>query len=114
MTSNRYYALNDRTINLLMKGYIDMSAVTDSNSAEDSNSNKERDGEVQEWLDTETNVEFFAFGKNKTRSGGAFFPYPSNTIYDLYEYGIFKTINKFKYQLNCLYLQLLASVLELH
>ena len=27
LTSNRYYALNDRTINLLMKGDIDMSVV---------------------------------------------------------------------------------------
>ena len=27
LTSNRYYALNDRTIKLLMKGDIDMSAV---------------------------------------------------------------------------------------
>ena len=27
LTSNRYYALNDRTIALLMKGDIDMSAT---------------------------------------------------------------------------------------
>ena len=27
LTSNKYYALNDRTFNLLMKGDIDMSAV---------------------------------------------------------------------------------------
>ena len=27
-TANRYYALNDRTINLLMKGNVDMSATT--------------------------------------------------------------------------------------
>ena len=27
-TAKRYYALNDRTINLLMKGNIDMSATT--------------------------------------------------------------------------------------
>ena len=28
LSSNRYYALNDRTVNLLMKGKPDMSAVT--------------------------------------------------------------------------------------
>ena len=27
-TSKRYYALNDRTINLLMKGYVGMSVAT--------------------------------------------------------------------------------------
>ena len=27
--AKRYYALNDRTINLLMKGNVDMSATTD-------------------------------------------------------------------------------------
>ena len=28
LTSKRYYALNDRTINLLLKGTIDVSATT--------------------------------------------------------------------------------------
>ena len=28
LTTDRHYALNDRTINLLMKGDIDMSATT--------------------------------------------------------------------------------------
>ena len=28
-TAKRYYAVNDRTINLLMKGNVDMSATTD-------------------------------------------------------------------------------------
>ena len=44
--SKRYYALNDRTINLLMKGGIDMNATT-SETAEvitDSDKNKTRAG----------------------------------------------------------------------
>ena len=75
LTSNRYYALNDRTIHLLMKGEIDMSAVTDNGSAEESDANKENDSEVQEWLDTETYVDIFVAGTNKARAGGAFFKY---------------------------------------
>ena len=33
-TANTYYALNDRTINLLMRGDIDMSATTSGKSEE--------------------------------------------------------------------------------
>ena len=82
LTSNIYYVLNDRTIHLLMKGDIDMSAVTDNDSAE---TLKERDAVVQDLLATETDVDLFVVDKNKTRSGGAFF-----TIYDLDKYGILK------------------------
>ena len=34
LTANKYYALNDRTINLLMKGDIDLSATTSGKSEE--------------------------------------------------------------------------------
>ena len=44
--------------------------------------------------------------KNKTRSGGAFFPFINNTIFNLDKYGIFKTVNKDNYIHNCLYLAL--------
>ena len=50
----RHYALNARTINLRMKGDIDMSVVTDND-----NDSKESDAEVQDLLDTETDVEIF-------------------------------------------------------
>ena len=65
LTSNRYYDLDGRTINLLMKGDSDMRVVTDSNSAEESDANKESDGEVQELPDTEADVEFFVVDENK-------------------------------------------------
>ena len=87
LTTNIYYALNDRSINLIMKGDIDMSAVTDNVSAE---TTKESDAVVQDVFATETDVEFFVVDKNETGSGGAFFPYLNNTIYDLDQYGIFK------------------------
>ena len=34
LTANKYYALNDRAINLLMRGDIDMSATTSGKSEE--------------------------------------------------------------------------------
>ena len=60
LTANRYYALNDRTINFLSQGEVDMSATTGvafgfaSLAAADNVS----DAEVEEVLDIETEVEF--------------------------------------------------------
>ena len=76
LTSNIYYDLNERTKHVLIKGDIDMSDVTDNDTDDTSTEN---DNEVQDLLDTETDVGFFAVDKNKTRSGGAFFPYLNNT-----------------------------------
>ena len=92
LTANRYYALNDRTINFLSQGEVDMSATTGvvfgfaSLAAADNVS----DAEVEEVLDIETEVEIFVVDKNKTRAGGSFFPYINNTIFDLTKYGIFE------------------------
>ena len=85
LTTNRYYALNDRTINLLLKGDIDMSAVEDAEGQKIT----ESDAEVVAIIDHETEVEIFVVEKNKTRQGGAFFPYINNTIFDFDKYGIF-------------------------
>ena len=85
-SSNRYHALNDRTINLLMKGKIGMNAVTGEVDAP-----KSSDAEISGLLEQETEV-LITVVKNdtKTRPGGAFFPYLNNTIYDLGTYVIFK------------------------
>ena len=45
-------------------------------------------------LDIEKEVELFVIDKNKTRSGGAFFPFIDNTIFNFDKYGIFKRANK--------------------
>ena len=86
VTSNRYYALNDRTIALLMKGDIDMSVVVGREIEYYSAS----DQAVREILKTETEVEIFVVDKNKTRAGGAFFNCLNNTLFDFDEYGILK------------------------
>ena len=82
VTSNRNYALNDRTIALLMKGDIDMSVMVVE--IEESSPN---DKEITKILETETEVEIFVV--DKTRAGGAFFNCLNNTLFDFDKYGIF-------------------------
>ena len=108
LTSNRYYALNDKSIDLLMKGDIDMSATSGSAVSGTSVS----DAEVTDLLEVETKVEIFVVDKNKTRAGGSFFPFINNTIFDLHKYGIFKQVDKNNYKHNCLYLALKAGGLS--
>ena len=80
-TAKRYYALNDRTINLLMKGNIGMSATTSEYDAGGGGGNSVSDAEAVETVYKEKEVEIFIVGKNKTRAGGSFFPYFKNTIF---------------------------------
>jgi len=82
--SKRYYALNDRTINLLLTGDIDMSAT----SSETAEVITDSDKEVVDLINVEKEVELFIVEKNKTRAGGSFFPYLNITIFDLPKYGI--------------------------
>ena len=94
--SKRYYALNDRTINLLLKGDIDMSA-TNSETAEVIT---DSDKEVVDLINMEKEVELFIVEKNKTRAGGSFFPYLNIITFDLSKYGIFKSVDRNNYHLN--------------
>ena len=45
--------------------------------------------EVVDLVNVEQEVGLFTVEKNKTRSGGSFFPYLNITIFDLPKYGIF-------------------------
>ena len=94
-TAKIYYALNDRTINLLMKGSTDMSATTGEagDDAEHGSPSTFSDAEAVETVKKEQEVELFTVG-NKTRAGGSFFPYLHITIFDLYKYGIFKSAGR--------------------
>ena len=88
-TAKRCYALNDRTINLLMKGNVDMSATTgEAGEDEGGNPSTFSDAEAVETVKKEQEVELFIVYKNKTRAGGSFFPYLNITIFDLSKYGI--------------------------
>ena len=106
--SKRYYALNDRTINLLLKGDIDMSATNSETLEVTTDSGKE----VVDLINVEKEVEFFIVEKNKTRSGASFFPYPNITIFDLSKYDIFESADRQNYKHNCLYLALQAGGLS--
>uniref|UniRef100_UPI00404B7C74 hypothetical protein n=1 Tax=Flavobacterium sp. TaxID=239 RepID=UPI00404B7C74 len=108
INSKKYYALNDRTINLLMKGDIDMSS-TNSETAEVIT---DSDKEVVDIIKIEKEVEMFVVDKNKTRAGGSFFPYLNITIFDLAKYGIFKSVDRNNYRHNCLYLALQSGGLS--
>ena len=107
-SSKRYYALNDRTINLLMKGDIDMSATTSETAEIITDSDKE----VVGLINVEQEVGLFTIEKNKTRAGGSFFPYLNITIFDLSKYGILKSVDRKNYKHNCLYLALQAGGLS--
>ena len=58
-TSKRYYALNDRTLNLLMKGDIDMSVTTSETPEVITDS----DTEVVNFINVEKEVELFIAGE---------------------------------------------------
>ena len=106
--ARRFYALNDRTINLLMKGDIDMSATNSETVEVITDSDKE----VVDIINVEKEVEMFVVDKNKTRAGGSFFPYLNITIFDLAKYGIFKSVDRNNYRHNCLYLALQSGGLS--
>ena len=59
-----YYALSDRTINLLMKGNVDMSTTT--GEAGEGDKSTFSDAEVKEIAKTEKEVELFIVDENKT------------------------------------------------
>ena len=109
-SAKRYYALNDRTINLLMKGKIDMSATNGEDETD--NTITVSDAETVQAVHKEKEVEMFIVDKNRTRAGGSFFPYLNITIFDLSKYGIFKSVDKNNYKHNCLYLALQAGGLS--
>ena len=103
LTAERHYALNDRTINLLLKGNIDMTASTSMKDG--TNDAKGSDEDIVDLLDIETEVELFVI--EKIRQGLVeHFPFINNTIFIFDKYGIFKTVNKDNYKHNCLYLAL--------
>ena len=106
--SKRYYALNDRTINLLMKGTIDMSATSSESAEVITNSDKE----VVDLIGKEKEADFCIVDKHRTRAGGPFFPHLNITIFDLSKYGIFKTVGINNYKHNCLHLALQAGGLS--
>ena len=96
---NIYYALNDRTTNLLIKGNVDMSATTDPPGPSHSKDGFS-DAEVREIARKEKEVELFTV---ETRAGGPFFPYLNITIFGLSKYSLFQRLDRNSYKHNCFY-----------
>ena len=106
--SKRYYALDDRTTNLLMNGDIDMSATTSETAEVITDSDKQ----IVDIVNVEQEVGLFTVEKNTTRSGGSFFPYLNTTTFDISKHCIFKSVDRKNYKHNCLYLALQAGGLS--
>ena len=100
--SNIYYVLNDRRVNLVMEGTIDMSATTSGTAEVISTSDKE----VVYLISSEKEAELFIVYKSETRAGGSFFPYPNITTFGSPKHDMFKTVDKHNYKHDCLYLAL--------
>ena len=83
-TSKRYCALNDKTINMLMEGDIDVSAVVGQETVFNTISG----AELVDITAQEKEVEMSIVDKHRTRAGGSVFPYLNITIFDLSKYGI--------------------------
>ena len=94
-TAKIYYALNDRTINLLMKGKIDMGATNGDDETD--NPIKLSDVEAVETVHKEKEVEMFIVD-NKTRAGGSFFPHINITILDLSNVVFLKSVDRNNYK----------------
>ena len=112
--AKRYYVSNDRTINLLMQGNVDMSATTGEEGGGFASGwgGKASDAEAGELVKKEKEVELFTVDKNKTRAGGSFFPCLNFNIFDLSKYDIFKSVGRKNYKHNCLYLALQSGGLS--
>ena len=108
-SSNRHYGLNDRTINLLMKGNIDTNAIIGGPDEPTFS-----DAEISELLEQEKEEILIVVKPkvDKQRPGGAFFSFLNKTIYCLSKYGMFKSVGKSNYHHKCLYLALQAGGLS--
>ena len=83
-SSNRHYALNDRTISLLMKGNIYTNAIIGGPDEPTFS-----DAEISELLEQEKEVilTVVKLKVDKQRPGGAFLSFLNTPIYDLSKYG---------------------------
>ena len=89
-SSNRHYALNDRTSNLLGKGKIYTDAIVggpDEPTFSDAEIS-ELPKQAKEVISTVVKLKV-----DKQRPGGAFFPFLNNVIYDLSNCGILKSVD---------------------
>ena len=106
LSNNKYYFLNDHTINNLMKGLLDENAIVNSREVlvGGAAQGEGSDAEFVEYFTTIDTLELVALRtpKDKTKPGGGFFRYYNNTKFDLKKYDIYCEIDDPNYKENCL------------
>ena len=106
LDNDKYYFLNDYTINKLMKGLIDENAVVQYKGQE-SWENVQTSASDAEYVSNIASVNMLKLvvvntKQNKTKPGGGFFKYNHMTKFDLTKSGLYKPDDDQYYSENCL------------
>ena len=97
LEDNKYYFLNDHTINKLMKGLVDENAIVQYKD-------HVSDAEWVEYFDSVKTLKLIIVKAktDKTKPGGGFFKYYHTTKYDLRRFAVYKEDDDPDYAENCL------------
>ena len=94
LENNKYYFLNDHTLDKLMKGLIDENAVVQHkvDGGDDLVQTSVSDAEYASYFTDVKSLELIVVNtkKDKTKPGGGFFKYHHTTKFNLQQYGIFR------------------------
>ena len=106
LENNKYYFLNDHTLDKMMKGLIDENAVVQNKVADVGGlvQTSVSDGEFVSYFTDVKSLELIVVNtkKDKTKPGGGFFKYHHTTKFNLQKYGIFREDDEPDYSDNCL------------
>ena len=104
LENDKYYFLNDHTMNKLMTGLVDENAVfkyqdvVSGGHAEGTNS----DAHFVEYFTKIKTLELLIVKSNKTKPGGGFFKYYHTTKYDLRRFALYHKDDDPDYSENCI------------
>ena len=106
LDNDKYYFLNDYTINKLMKGLIYENAVVEYKGLEAGDNSQPRPSDA-EWVSYVQSSKMLKLvmvntKQNTTKPGGGFFKYYHNTKFDLRKYALYKPDDDPDYAENCL------------
>ena len=106
LEDNKYYFLNDHTINKLMKGLVDENAIVQYKDQVKGpiQQTKDSDAEWVEYFDSVKTLKLIIVKAktDKTKPGGGFFKYYHTTKYDLRRFAVYKEDDDPDYAENCL------------
>ena len=104
LENNKYYFLNDHTLDKLTKGLIDENAEVQHKVGGDFVQTSVSDAEYVSHFTDVKSLELIVVNtkKDKTKPGGGFFKYHHTTKFNLHKYGIFREDDEPDYSENCL------------